>query len=333
MKLLISLILTLFLTANVFAWGREGHRIVARIAEMHLTTKTRQALNNPNLLGSLPDGFADCSSAPNLAEKMACAAPWADDVRKRDDKLVNPDKDFPQTENWHFVDISLQDGDFKPERDCVESSKKGFCGISALTALANYLKQTGALSNPPTTAFILGKFNPALTDFDRRDALRFIIHIVGDLHQPMHTVEEGGGENGFDVLYLDDCLKKVGNNCAKPAVTNIHHVWDTEIISTFGEFNNLKEIQYAAFLDQNVNIPDNPQSGQVVPVNWLIETHQIAIADFARFQALKEIKTPQGDTLPHVDNDYVKTNAPLINKQLKRAGIRLARVLNFIFDK
>ena len=114
-----------------------------------------------------PQAAAAVSRLLGQGRSLASVSSWADDVRDQ----------RPETYNWHFVDIALAEDRYKPERDC-QPSEKGDCIVAALERLTKDLRC-------------------APTDDQKRDALRYAVHFVGDIHQPLHTVDAARGATTF----------------------------------------------------------------------------------------------------------------------------------------
>src|SRR5881396_2732865 len=93
--LTVALCLVSLLPARAGAWGREGHRVIARIAVSHLTAKTKDEIGK--LLQADPDDREMCSQQTSLDEKMACIATWADVVKR--------DLQYACTASFHYVNI------------------------------------------------------------------------------------------------------------------------------------------------------------------------------------------------------------------------------------
>jgi hypothetical protein len=96
---------------------------------------------------------------------LASVASWADDVR--------PER--PETYNWHFADIPLQSEKYSEARDCKPNAQKGDCIVKELVRLKNDLRCT--------------------TGDAQAEALKFAVHFLGDIHQPLHTVDDMAGGN------------------------------------------------------------------------------------------------------------------------------------------
>ena len=122
---------------------------------------------------------------------LASVATWADSVRTK----------HPETGPWHYVDIPTWESSYNPERDC----PKGACIITALTEKLAILSDKGR------------------SKADRGDALRFVVHFMGDLHMPLHNGERSD-KGGNDV--------KLTFNGRQ---TNLHSVWDSGLLIATGE--------------------------------------------------------------------------------------------------
>ena len=211
---------------------------------------------------------------------LASVASWADDYR-----ALHPD-----TSRWHFVDIPLAAEDFDESRDCAPSSE-GDCVLHALARNLQDLTAPGA--------------SPQL----REQALKFIVHFVGDVNQPLHTVGELQGYNLMQVCYFSSPAK---NDCLP---TNLHSVWDYGLIRSIF-------YSWGAYVDylENDWIPqqDIAALSAGAPVDWALEAHraarEIAVANVAMNDALGA--------------DYLAIVRPTLDRQLAVGGLRLAAVLN-----
>jgi len=213
---------------------------------------------------------------------LGSIASWADDNRDL----------FGKSFNWHFVDIPLANMDYDPARDC-QDTPRGDCVINAIERN----KQ------------ILG--NPLFSSKDRLEALKYIVHFVGDIHQPLHTVKDHVGGIQYPVTFFIDPAKK------KKEQTNLHAIWDSNLIRTtvwdWGAYVTRLEEQWLPGKDVGA-------LSRGTPIQWALEAHKIAI-DVA-FTA--PIDADLGE-------DYLKLAQPMVDQQLALAGLRLARTLNEIF--
>ncbi len=243
---------------SAFAWGGIGHRVVARIAEQHLTPKARQEINK-----LLQPG-----------ETLASISTYADEIRNS----------RPDTRRLHYVNIPLLASEYVPSRDC-RSSDEGDCIIAALER------------------FRLALASVKETRERRAFALKFIVHLIGDLHQPLHCADnDDRGGNDVKVTWFGPSERQ----------QNLHGVWDYAIVEQGGR----KEEDWLKILSQTSpeKIP-TLQAGSVI--QWAMESWQ-AGKDHA-------YKIPPNRQLGQA---YYDKSLPVVEDRLRKAGLRLARVLN-----
>jgi hypothetical protein len=257
---------------TAWAWGEEGHSIVAEIAQRRLND--RAAAKVAALLGK--------------GVSLASVSTWADDVRSA----------RPETYNWHFVDIPLADNHYDPARDC-KPSKRGDCIVAALSRLGATLR------------------DPSATPSERREALRYMVHFVADVHQPLHTLLEDNGGNRVSVRLYTDPRKR------QKMITNLHTAWDVGLIRVW-------YYSWGTYVDflENTWLPGRDEaalaSGSVE--DWVLESH----ADAARVAYLP----PRGGTAAiDLDDAYIAAARPVIDRALAAGGVRLARLLNEALGK
>ncbi len=283
-----SLALTLVLllgSTPAWPWGKEGHRAVALVAENLLTRKTEDSIRR--LMGN------DVS----LADLATCA----DEVRTHE---RNPSFQlsaacssvFPNpptgTSHWHFVNIEVS------AKAPTDAEIEQFCGDDCV------IKQ-------------IARFTKALTDGastrpQRQQALAFLIHFVGDLHQPLHAAVRNGDEGG----------NKVFVNFFDLHHEKLHPVWDDVIIQHIAAnettlVSGLKnEIQQA---QKEPTLPIGHIDQSVL--QWARESLKAA-----HDVAYQNIQLPPAVT--PLDANYQKAAAPVVSLQIARGGVRLANLLN-----
>jgi hypothetical protein len=292
---------------NVHAWGCKGHQTVAYVAEKHLTPKARQMVDT--LLGDNPIDPQLKRYCGNVGlDAMADAATWADDYRSL----------HSETGPWHFIDIPLGD----KFGDVAKFCGAGGCVTQAIEQQLAILKDQTAPSE------------------NRAMALRFLIHFVGDLHQPLHaTSNDDRGGNCVPVKYLRRNPREHNGNYSP----NLHHIWDTEIVER--DMQGADSQEYADLLETRFANSFAEWEKLGVNVNdWALESHAQAVKTVYGALPVKisaepdvPVKTCADDNNigqrmlnKHiaVDASYQNVAAQTAEKRLAQAGLRVAMLLN-----
>ncbi|MGN6113304.1 MAG: S1/P1 nuclease [Luteimonas sp.] len=225
---------------------------------------------------------------------LAGVADWADRLRDLD-----PER-FKATSKWHYVNTPPgQDCAYVPPRDCPD----GQCVIAAIEAQRRIL----ADRTQPIEA--------------RRDALKFIVHFIGDVHQPMHANDEDdAGGNKYQISLRTDLQPEAyAKKYYVDGVmgTNLHSVWDFYILGSTGYGSDMAAVKpYADQLDRLPWPPmpaDGPGTG---PEAWAHES--CALVDARHLY-------PAGHKL---DSAYLDEFRPLAEQRVRQAAWRLAQVLD-----
>ena len=219
-------------------------------------------------------------------ESLDEAANWPDEMRSA------PGNFWQKTSvPWHFMDFNgIVYDRAPPEGDALE----------ALHHFTAVLKDANA-SVP-----------------EKQEALRWIVHLVGDLHQPLHVGrpgDEGGGK--IAVTFF-----------GKPS--NLHVVWDSGIPDN----EQLSFTELAAKLERHLAPRDIIADWDVNPRDWVSESAEVREQIYADLPKPKKPvrKMKKGQSLlPDVGYSYVFKFQPVIERQLQRGGVRLAAYLNAIF--
>jgi len=299
---------------SAWAWGCKGHEIVALIAESHLTPRARTMAFKILADGPISATLSRYCKEPGL-DAFVDSSTWADDERTV----------LPDTAPWHFIDIP---------RGVSESDIAKYCPSATGCVTAALASQLVILRDSNATAQA------------RADALRFIIHFVGDIHQPLHdTTNNDRGGNCVPVAFFDHATKET-NPTYESYNPNLHEVWDVEIIERF--MNGQTPQQTADELEAmfHAKLP----AWQSQPANftsWAWESHQLAeITTYGRLPVKIAIESPRA-VESCADDDHISTRmlrlnenlgteyqgaaAPVVREQLAKAGIRLAVLLNSIW--
>ena len=162
---------------------------------------------------------------------LASISTWADDIRSG----------RPETGPWHYVDIPPDSAGYEP-KDCPDDN----CVVAQINQFAR----------------ILG--DPQQPFAARSEALKFLVHFVGDLSQPFHAMADARGGNDIPVTVF-------GSTQCGDYACNLHSVWDSELIQHTG----LREHRYARELEEMI-ATDHLQAGFCDPVAWANESLQLA---------------------------------------------------------
>ncbi|WP_242111599.1 S1/P1 nuclease [Luteimonas aquatica] len=215
-------------------------------------------------------------------------ASWADAMRNDD-----PER-FKRTSSWHYIKTTAECG-YAPERDCPD----GNCVVAQIQRQATLL---GDRSQPLAA---------------RRDALKFLVHFVGDVHQPFHASNrDDKGGNGFQISLTTDIPPEAyarKNYVDGVMGTNLHSVWDYYILAS----RKLDADAYSALLDDGLP--------------WPTPAKAIAPADAPAWagESCRLIDARQLYPAQHkLDIGYLQAQRPLAEQRVRQAAYRLAALLN-----
>ena len=252
---LLLVLLTVMLPSASMAWGPAGHRMVATLAENRLDAGTHAEVQH--LLGVL--------SATSLAD----IANWADEMRSDPAQ-----RELSRaTSRLHYINFS----DSRCVYDAARNCARGQCVSAAINHYARVLGDRQA------------------ADTTRADALRFLVHFVGDAHQPLHAgYRSDRGGNTHQVRF-------------NGKGSNLHAIWDSQVLAS----RRLRWNDYARRLERS------PVSGDAGgnPVDWVGQSCRITG---------NEGFYPHGRT---IDKAYLDRMRPIAERQIVLAGQRLAEIL------
>jgi hypothetical protein len=272
----------------VHAWGDEGHQIVALIAEHYLDPQVQ--LRVQRLLATDASGLVPDNS-------MATEATWAD--RYRDSDRDAGARRYRQTRQWHYVDLALAAPDM--DRACfahpaLPAGTPASAGPSADCVVDKIDQFEAELADPGTSGD------------EQRLALQFLLHLIGDLHQPLHAsddADEGGN------------LKRVSARGMRAG--NLHHYWDVEFVRQLGEQPQMVSQQLLA----RISAADMKDWQRGSTADWARESFALAKA-----VAYGALPAPGERGRYRLSAAYVRDAVDAVQLQLSRAGVRLAAVLN-----
>ncbi len=215
----------------------------------------------------------------DAASSMVRASTWADEIRSS----------RRETAPWHYVNIRLQNTGYVSSRDCMNDD----CVVAQVQRDIKIIGDK-SISKPI-----------------RAEALRFLIHFVGDVHQPLHCVDnDDRGGNSVRVRL-------------NGTQTNLHAVWDSSIVETLG----LSASAIAVSLEKTISKDQVLAWQHSSVVEWANESFNIARGTiYTRLPGKGQTEAPI--LLPAT---YAHSQAPVVANQLEKAGVRLAGILNRSF--
>ncbi len=275
------LALALFLLpAPAFAWWEYGHETVARIAWLEASPRTRAELRRLMARSDL----LDTPTCP--ARTIEAASVWPDCIKPLGDR-------FSYASSWHYQNVDIC-RPFDPASAC----RDGNC-VSA--QIERNLRLLADRAVPPR---------------ERLMALAFLVHFMGDLHQPMHAGDH----------------EDLGGNQVRAAYglipTNLHAIWDgllaNRSLSTppggaEGIGAELADADKAAMRQGNV-------------ADWARESWE-ASRQFAYGAILDDPCAPPPPERPVVTEEVIRRLIPIVRRQAARGGLRLARLLDEALDR
>ncbi len=233
------------------------------------------------IVGEIANSYLTCKAEKNIrkilgTESIAIASNWAD--------FVKSDSTMNYLAPWHYVNVKA--------------------GMN-YNEFAGYLQRDTAIDAYTKLNFLIGELkNKQLSLDKKRLYLRMLIHIIGDIHQPMHLgrAEDLGG-NRIKVVWFTE-------------PTNIHAVWDDKLI----DFQKLSYTEYTRTINHVSKAQRKAWQEQPMPA-WLFESYQLADKIYA------SVTQPDQKLGYRYNFEHIET----LNGQLMKAGVRLAGVLNEIF--
>ncbi|HWY62623.1 MAG TPA: S1/P1 nuclease [Rhizomicrobium sp.] len=206
---------------------------------------------------------------------MVLDSSWADEIRQQ----------RPETTSWHYVNIEIGSGGYDARRDCGD----GACVVAQIARDKRILA------------------DPRAPEPTKAEALRFLVHFVADLHQPLHAADRND-KGGNDELVRWHAKR-----------TSLHQIWDQDVVTALGNDST----RVAAQIDGSLTPGQKAQMRGGSPEDWANES--FAVAGREIYPSLP----PNGRI--RLPDDYAKRESGAARLQLARAGLRLAAILNSTF--
>jgi hypothetical protein len=282
-----ALSVSLLLSASeyVLAWGDDGHKTIALIAQQCLTPTARNQVK----------AMLAADTDPLTPHDIASEATWADKYRDESQEHRQ------HTQNWHFTDIEIDNPDLTaacfgrvrlPVGTLATNGPDEVCAVDKIELFESELSTPGTDSE------------------ERLAAFKFILHFVGDLHQPLHS-SDNHDRGGNDIKVTVDGFQH------KPR-DELHGFWDSQFVDGIAT----PPAALAKQLLAQITPADASEWAAGSPEDWAMETFNVAKTDTYGSPPLSKGQRQ------HLDSNYVDTAEVDVRLQLSRAGIRLAYVLN-----
>lgn len=233
-----------------------------------------------------------------VADALARASTWADET-----------KNETHTGEWHYIDLAIQDhkSDMAarcPQDDCAPARIRSFAALLAA--------------------------HPEDARWSQLDALRYVVHLVGDIHQPLHAISDADLGGNCEALDLPIGKAK-----------NLHALWDGELVNAIEPDDKA----LTAELERDIAKMDEWRQRELASgheEDWTWESHMMALREV--YQRLKIPVEPvefpaKCEDAPaeirelrlNLGRVYINDMKPVVREQLEKAGLRLAKLLNETF--
>ena len=273
----IAVILPSLSVSSLYAFSGPGHKTVAVIGEDLLTPEAKKAVKE--LIGSV-----------SLEDISICA----DQIKHFGVNCGGVIKlpAMPQTSSWHYVDNAVKKSF---TANSVDDQCGGKCVIDAVRNQAAILR------------------DPSAAKHERQVALMFVVHLVGDLYQPMHAAEKnqdcGGNDDPFPSF----------NEPKDRTPMNLHHLWDLMVMTNTEGFAVdpkalAKKLEKGASSSGSFSFDSIPAAA--------VDSFNIAKKTIYPEYVKNKGKTP-------VD-EYEKEMQPIVMERVQKAGVELADLLNYV---
>jgi len=324
LNLIVFLIIFQLTTPDAFGWGNTGHKTVGQIAQLRLA--------NTNTLARI-------NAILRPGETLSSIATWADKVKNEDNFSTAATNSDPDTQHfyrhlvnkhnraWHFVDLPLGCSGYNDQR-C-----KKFTSTTDVVQMINLCIQR-----------LRGKPVSQLTP---RNALRLLVHLVGDLHQPLHVgvgfvnVDGPDGEIVFETdpvkILENEFPSDIGGNkllIKNEDSDNLHSFWDADLVDT--AIGDQTIVQFSKSLNTLANADWDPTGNpNTWAAQWAADTLRVSkVNAYNTIRIKKEViiddKTKY--VVTKKESQYTDQNLPVVKTQLAKGGYRLAKLLQAIFQ-
>jgi len=263
-----------------WGWGPQGHRTIGAIADRLLTPAARTEV------AELLAADLDKSGRPSGRTTLESVAVWADEIR-------GTAADEPR---WHYDNVPVC-GTVPPRPEYCPDAQ---CNSAQIERLTDVLADPGAAPRA------------------RNEALKWLVHLVGDLHQPLHAADNGD-RGGNRVAVALAGVRTRGRE-------DLHRAWDTELLTLGLHARSTQQPPPNVDALAREASALVAEAGQGTPEGWARESNNLARNVAYRFSGFACDSVPAGIVL--LDRDYQQEAEAIVRERLLLAGGRLANLLN-----
>jgi S1/P1 Nuclease len=304
---------------KALAWTQEGHAVVAAMAEKLLSSSTEEEVQKLLAEG----GDKDLVSVASWADQVIIASHDEGPLRGNQEAFEFNQK-FPKSWMWHFVNLPL--------------------GATSYEQVRSFLTPNDIIQAISHCIQVLESPTPEPEMFTRVQALRLLVHFVGDIHQPLHC---GTGFYSFADKSVPDLITDPAEAIDKPsdrggnllfygsnATEQLHALWDRVLVEEID--NSIDYRVLADFLAKSYlpkEMAKTPGDYHHWAEVWAIESVRIAALAY-RGITFKTVELDPNQHILRINIDlptnYLDSNKGFAAQQLARAGVRLAQLLESI---
>jgi hypothetical protein len=272
-------VILVLIAPAVLAWGPQGHRTIGAIADRLLTPGAHAAVLR--LLEDDRDKFGELSGRTTLES----VSEWADELHGTE--AARP--------SWHYDDVPIC-GSEEKARYCPD----GQCNTEQLKRLIGVLGDTRAAAR------------------ERNEALKWVVHLVGDIHQPLHAADNSDHGGNLVPVALEG-VRTRGRE-------NLHRAWDNDLVQLALHAPNRQQPprDIDALAGEAANL--EREVGQGTPDSWARESNNLARNVAYHYPGFACNGVPAGIVV--LDAAYLDDAGVVVRERLLLAGARLANLLN-----
>ncbi|APJ03085.1 S1/P1 nuclease [Silvanigrella aquatica] len=335
-----SLLVCSFIASSAHAFWDQSHQLIGSIASKNVSEKTNKAVER---LLNIPLDYPGSFELSKNTNGFDTAASWADDIKSYKDQDINND-----LSSCHYIDIPFTK----------EKIGKKITDAEVMEKLNMIMEKNSQNSISCLKSSIKTLLVTSTSDANKAIAVRMIIHIVGDIGQPLHNaslVSKNEADEGGNKIIIDKPVTFQNINVTSSVANNLHKIWDGSLgIYLQFPYNNEKS-KLGYYTDEEKEATDKNaknifESSDFVNLKnrllndkneesiefWSINSYKIAVkyaySDLV-FKSLNKFdKATFSVQFKEGWKNYQSSRADIIDMQIKKSGIRLSYLLNSIFD-